>query len=182
MLLDIYGYMYFKNIEKANNLISKINPDHITSSSNLKLYHFIKLNILVKQNIMTYAESVEKLKKIINYPEILNKTLLTFVEKTTLTYMTNHLLTVKDYRNAKLYKRVLKEEIETDAPISKDFNVFRTTAAKYLSVVGEYEEAYKILLSAEKNFMESLDYVPMIHIYYYKALNELQLFNDNRYK
>jgi hypothetical protein len=181
-LQEIYKYLYRDMIAEAYSAYKEIDPNDLVLGSNKKYYEFITQVLLSKQNKQSYDTSAKAILKLIDYPEILNKKFLTHLEKNCLVFSTNYLMVNKDYRIATLFYQVTKTEDENPWLIYEHLVPFRTLTAKCLGMTEEHEKAYEILQNAEEHFFVKGDYLPMINLYYYKAVEERKLYSDKRYK
>lgn len=182
LLLDLYELIFLDQLDKANKLFQSIKAEDFTTAANQKFYQFCELFLKTKQKLISYESTCENLMKLIDYPAVMEKDVLTFTEKTILTYLANYLMTEKDYRIARFFHKIIEKEMETDEKIDTESATFRNVAVKCLGMIGEHEKSYDIICNTEEKFLSRDTFVPMIHNLYYKALEERNLFDDDRYR
>jgi hypothetical protein len=179
-LLKLYKHIYLNDLNKAQALYETLDQSAFLTTSNLKFFQFLRLVLKIKQKELPYDGGMEKIIEIADYPAVMSKEVLTFTEKTMLTYITNYLMDVKkDVRIADFFYRIAKNEIENQHSIDKDSFMFRLLAAKTMAMTGEHEKAYEIILPTEELFIVSDNYVPMLNLLYYKAQVERYLDHAN---
>lgn len=182
MLQDVYGALYIDDLQKAHTLFLKIDPNLITLNSNKIYYQFVEQLLGVKQLRWTYEQAAEKILKIVDYPNVLSKDILTYIEKNMLVYLTNYLMKNNDYRIASFFYKIVQKEIEDDAIVDEYSIPFRNIAAKCLGRMGENSKSLHIIKNTENHFIINGNFLPLVHLYYYKALQERELFDDSRYR
>jgi hypothetical protein len=178
----IYPHLFRDELEEAAALHEQFDFHNIQSDTNRKYYFFLTELLLFKQQRKTEKEAVEAILALVDYPAILDKSVLTYVEKNMLVFVSSYLMSQKDFRIAHLFQRVIEEEDATDCSLDQHSMTFRVVAAKALGYIHENQKAYDILRRGEYRFMVKDNYVPLLSLYYFKAIEERKIFEDDRYR
>ncbi|QMS85606.1 helix-turn-helix domain-containing protein [Candidatus Xianfuyuplasma coldseepsis] len=181
-LIEIYRKVYVDDLKIAYELFSSIEKTDLDNETNKKFYEFVNLLLSVKQDRLTYNEASTQLILLIDYPNVLKKDVLTFVEKSALIYLVNYLTLQKDYRIANFFYKIVQNEINNGSNTDNTTIPFRIITAKCLGIVDEHEKALNLLQSAQNTFIVSDNFLPMINLFYYKAVAEKKLYDDYRYR
>ncbi len=181
-LKEIYQYVFKNDLKTANKMISDFDESTLELSSNKKFFSFIKEYLGQQQELWSYETAVQRVLDLIEYPDVLDKQVHSFVEKTALVYATNYLLKQKDFRISTYYYNLVKKEIDTKTHDEEYRIAFRVMAAKSLGYIQEFNKALYILKDTEQQFFKGIEFMPMITLYYYKALVERDMYDDETYK
>jgi transcriptional regulator with XRE-family HTH domain len=178
----IYPDLYLDELEEAAALHKEFDFHNIQSETNRKYYFFLTEILLFKQQRKTEKDAVEAVLALVDYPAVLEKSVLTYMEKNMLVFVSSYLMSQKDFRIAHLFQRVIEQEDRTNVSLDQYSMTFRIVAAKALGYIHENQKAYDILNRGERRFMTNDNYLPLLSLYYFKAIEEHKLFEDDRYR
>lgn len=181
-LQEIYKHLYLDDLKKANDLYQQVEPYDLILESNSKYYQFITQLLFVKQNKITYNQAAKEIIKLVDYPDVLSKEILTYLEKNMLVYLTNFLMSNKDYRIASFFYKIVQKEIEDNSTLDEYSIPFRIITSKCLGMIEENSKALTVIKDTETRFILNDNYIPMLNLYFYKALQERELYDDYRFR
>jgi hypothetical protein len=175
-----YSNHYFK---EALDVLSQVNYAKLKTQSTKKLYNYIDIVTKIELKIMPESTGMEKLKQLINYPDILENDILSFVEVNVLLFISNYLLrTDNDFRIPNLMFEILKKNsISPNQALSKNLPIYHSQVARSLGIIGEIEKSLEIANRGIEFCNKHKLLSGLEHLLYFKALSEKELYDDERY-
>ena len=182
-LINVYNELYKNNYDEAEQLFNTIILSDLSSLSNIKIYDFLKIKLDKQFKRISKKESVERILTMMDYPNILNKDTLSFIELSCIIFVQDDLIKKGDYRIASYTYDILSKEEELQTTEHKDYILpFQISTIKSLGKIGKYKES----LNMSEKLIEEFEVYTALNIYasgiYFKAMNERNLYKDERYK
>lgn len=182
-LCYVYDMCYNDNYEEAYKLFSVLDYDTITSEYNKKYYKFLETIIYVYSKRISRLMGINKIKELIKYPDVLEKKVLSFIEISALTYISDFLVKNEDYRIPNYtYNLIHDEENKNFKEISSQSFPFYLTTAKCLGKIGDVEKSLEVANKGINLYHMQNSFNTLINLYYIRALSEKKLFSTTYYK
>ncbi len=180
-LSDVYVLVQGFKFIQARNLFKSIDHSSVISFQHKKFYEFLEIVIDDHFNKTPKEIQVKKIEKMIDYPNVLNKGILTFIETNCLFYISDYLIRErKDFRVAEhTYKMLTDYDKRYIGQMTNSLATFYSTCARNLGQIGEYEKALFIANEGIKVAKKYGFLNGFTNLLYYKALAERDLEIDN---
>lgn len=187
-IIDFLNAVNNGDIEKARIISKEIDPKFILDSSNLKLYQYSKLFQEYKENKVSKENQFYRLKKFIDYPNILSKSAITMVESMILT---NLLDFANESEQEKIFNKI-KTFIDTPSLVWTGsqiitYNMLIFRVAKYSGMKKDFDNVIHFCKIAINLNFKSKYFLNLDYYYYFLALayhrkQNMVLFEENIYK
>jgi transcriptional regulator with XRE-family HTH domain len=183
MLSDVYVNLYNNNLKDANKLFKKIEKDSISTSYNKKYYSLIETLLEIYQEKTLKKTGMKKILTILDYPKIMEKDVLSFVEITGLLFVSDYLLKNDDFRLAAFSYELISSQEDTSKKKINDYSFpFYITTSRNLGIIGKTEQSLIVANKGISLYENHKGFNLFASLLYYKALDEKVLFEDSRYK
>jgi transcriptional regulator with XRE-family HTH domain len=182
-LINVYNEVYKNNFSMAEKAFKTITLSDLSSAYNIKIYNFIKIRLDLHYSRITKENSIQKVLELMDYPNILEKDTLSFVELSCIMFVQHDLIDRNDYRITSYTYDILSKNEKLHSTEHKNYMMpFQLSTIKNLGRIGEHEQS----LDLAQKLIEEFELFTALNIYasaiYFKALNERDLFKDDRYK
>jgi|GEM_PF-1392946 len=180
----IYLKIQSHDFEDAMILLEGIQIEEMTSNTSKSFYNFLEVYLEFYQNKIPMSTATTKIKKIIKYPEILSKKLLSFYETSALFFISSYVLTEeKDNRIAEYVYEVIKSKDRRKfLEGEKNLPPFYATCAINFGIMSKYKESIAICEEGLKicnKYKISNSYNLLL---LYKSVGEYKLGEDKKCK
>jgi len=181
-LSNIYIKIYSDDFVGAKKDLKELDYSTFTSQYNKKFYKFI--DAIIRKNDPDSDDDTitQEITEIIDYPNLLNKKTLSFVEVAAIMLVSKELVKKGDNRLAEYCYNLVKND---DSNIKHQINnytfAFYSTTARNLGQIGKVEESYEVTKEGIKIFQTHEPLNSYAALYFFQALAERDLFDDNRH-
>ncbi|MEC9484938.1 MAG: hypothetical protein UMR38_03565 [Candidatus Izemoplasma sp.] len=182
-LTDAYQAYFNRNLLKTTQILSNINSDNISNDYYLKYYRFLKINTDIQLKKVPTSMGMEKLKELVDYPNILEHKILNFIEINILISLSDYIVTEeKDFRIANYLFDKLKSnpKLPNLSQISYKPALY-SYVARTLGHIKEYEKSLQIAKTGLEICEKYQIYAGVNSLLYYHALGEKYVYDDKRH-
>jgi len=173
ILNSIYKEIISDNYNSAKKLIKQISEDALNDEYAKSFFELCKLILHRRTNTMPSNLIVDKLKKLIGYPDCMKNEIISFVEYIAYLDISNHSLDSNDSLKIVnfLYKKIKEDNLVSD---SSQILYLPSTYSHIASKLGVFKEYEKALVIAQKGIdfclrFDSLNSLALL--FYYKAIS-----------
>lgn len=182
-LINIYKLIYLGNFKIADEEFLHIELSPILSNMNLKILEYIEIRLGLHNERIVASQAFEEIIELMDYPNILKKESLSFIEISCIMFVSDELIRRGDYRFAEYgYKLLDKKNEEQFSEFKEQLLPLQLTVMKGLGKIGKHEQSIQISQRAIDEFEVHTPLSLLLSVYYVKALNERELYKDNRYR
>lgn len=170
-----YKHINSSELLKAKRILSEIDVNQIYENSTLSLYTFCDINLNYKTNKISEDLAMEKLKRLIDYPNCLQNEVITLTELTSLIDLTKYLIKKDNDKRAAffLFDKLKNQEFSTGALFSTYLPSVYSALASVLGYLEEYEKSIIIAKSGIKFCLDHDFLNSLAHLFYFLALSQM---------
>jgi transcriptional regulator with XRE-family HTH domain len=183
-ILDVHELVTNFEFNKAYNKLQQVNFNSIKNDYDKKFFTYLDTLVKIKLNKIPKSTGNEKLIDLVNYPEVLNSTVLNFLEINTLVFISDYLiLEKKDFKVPNYLFNLFRDKpafFNMTNPYYKP--VLYSNVSRSLGIIEEFEKSVQVANWGIEQCRKYQIYSGLNSLLYYKALGEEELYDDDRSK
>lgn len=170
------------NYTEAYNILKSIDIKEIKSSYDVKFYNYLLTSLEIYFKKIPESVGVDKITKMINYPEILNSQILTLLEINSLLYISDYMIKKKnDHRIPSFLYKIFKDETNIYNQINPFYRpILYSNLSRALGFIDKYKKSVKIAEIGIKQCEQHQILAGLSHLLYYKAIGSKQINVDEK--